>query len=114
MLNLINIFNKSTKIKNYIIINTVLILCFTVLYLISDIFLDNYPELANKLGLGSITKVGSFYSYLYYSLITQTTVGYGGTLPDGKNIIDIKSNLFKFFSGLQLYSIIIITAYTLS
>jgi len=35
-------------------------------------------------------------------------------LPDGKNIIDLKSNLFKFFSGLQLYSTIIMVAYTLA
>ena len=104
---------NNKKIRNFIFYETMLIVGFTIAYLLSDIFLYNYPELGKNLGFGTINKKGNFLSYLYFSLITQTTVGYGGIMPDGKNIIDSKSNIFKILCGLQLYSILIMIAYTL-
>ena len=104
-------YNK--KVKNFIFYETVLIIGFTFAYLLSDILLYNYPDFTKKIGLGSIKKVDTFYSYLYFSLITQSTVGFGGILPDGNNIVETKSNLLKVLSALQLYSVIIMIGYTL-
>ena len=112
--NIINVIANSRKMKNFIFYETILIIGFTIAYLLSDIFLDNYPEFSKNIGLGSIKKVDTFYSYLYFSLITQSTVGFGGVLPDGNNIVKTNSNILKILSGLQLYSVIIMIAYTLS
>ena len=79
---------------------------FAFLYWISDIFLDKYPEIGKKYRLGSIEQVDTFYSYFYFSLITQTTVGFGGLLPGGGNVVTTKSNLLQFFTVMQLLSII--------
>jgi hypothetical protein len=79
---------------------------FALLYWISDLFLNKYPETGKKFGLGSIEQVDTFYSYFYFSLITQTTVGFGGILPEGGNVVTTKSNLLQFFTVMQLLSII--------
>ena len=82
-------------------------------YWLSDLFMKNFPDLGKKLYLGSIKQADSLYSYLYFSVITQTTIGFGGILPDGGNIVDTKSNLIKFFSLLQMLSVIYMTGWSL-
>lgn len=54
-----------------------------------------------------------FAYWLWFSTITQTTVGYSGIetsngIPDQYN--KISSNIFKFINFAQLFSIFIITA----
>ena len=83
------------------------------MYWLSDIFLKYYPDLAKKLDLGTIKQADSFYSYLYFSFITQTTVGFGGVLPDGGNVVSTKSELLKKFNLCQMASIIVITGWAL-
>ena len=46
------------------------------------------------------------YSYMYFSLITQSGVGFSGILPDGSNVITTKSNILKFLSISQLVTVI--------
>lgn len=102
--------NKGTR---YIFYEFILIIVFALAYWLSDLFLHNYPDLAKKLSLGSIKQLDSFYSYLYFSLITQTTVGFGGTLPAGGNVVSTESNLLRLLSLCQMSSIILITGWTL-
>ena len=91
----------------------IIIIFFAFAYWFSDLFLSEYPELSEKYGLGKIKQRDTLYSYLYFSFITQTTVGFSGTLPSGGNVVRTDSNLLKFFSMTQLVSIIIITAWSL-
>ena len=54
---------------------------FAFLYWIQDVLLTKYPKFSTELYLGkSSPPAVSFQYYLWYSLITQTTVGYGGML----------------------------------
>ena len=72
------------------------------------------PPVMKKHGFGEIKTEDDFYSYLYLSLITQTTVGYGGVLPDGGQMITTKSVLLKYLVIIQLFSVIIMTGWTLA
>ena len=115
MLGLISLIKaiKNKKAAKFIYYELVLIIVFAILYKLSDLVIYHFPDLAKKLNLGEIKLVDSFYSYLYFSTITQTTVGFGGTLPDGGNVVTTKSNLLRFLSMLQLLSIIFVTGWTL-
>ena len=102
--------NKAAK---FIFYEFIIIISFAFAYWLSDIFMAKYPKLATKLHLGEIHQADSFYSYLYFSLITQTIVGYGGTLPDGGSVLSTKSIPLRLLVGLQLFSIVLITGWTL-
>ena len=102
--------NKGTK---YIFYQILLIICFATLYFLADAGMIMYPNFSQKIGLGSVQQVDTFYSYLYFSIITQTTVGYGGILSDGGNIIRSNSLLVKILNITQLVTIIITTGWTL-
>ena len=97
----------------YVYLQLIVVMFFAISYWFSDILLSKYPELCKKYGLGTIKQKDTFYSYLYFSFITQTTVGFGGVLPGGGNVVTTNSNLLKFFSIAQLASIIIITGLSL-
>jgi len=98
------IFNFKNKGFSYCFVNLVSILIFTLLYKYFD-SLD-------------ISKVDDpFIYWLYFSSITQTTVGYAGLeLKDDKNqkYISLKSVPLKVTILLQLFSIILINGYFLS
>jgi len=105
---------KKNQTTRFIFYEICLIFGFALAYWISDhIYLAN-SELLKKLGLGHIKKVDNLYSYLWFSLITQTTVGFGGTLPDGDNLVNTQSVILRFLMILQLFSIILVTGWTLS
>ena len=105
---------KNKKASKFLYYNLVSILGFALLYWISDFFMSLYPELAEKLFLGKNEgPPDPFQYYIWFSLITQTTVGYAGLLrADGsrENFILVKSLPFKLFNMLQLFSIILIPA----
>lgn len=115
MIGLINLTHviKNKKAASFIFYELFLIIIFAILYKLSDLFIYHYPDLAKQFNLGTIKIVDSFYSYLFFSVITQTTVGFGGVLPDGGNVVTTKSNLLKLFSILQMLSVIFITGWTL-
>lgn len=102
--------NKGTK---YIAYQFILVFIFAIFYWMSDIIIFHFPHLAKDLNLGTIKLVDNFYSYLYFSFITQSTVGFGGTLPDGGHVVTTKSKLLRFFNLCQMASIIIITGWSL-
>lgn len=105
-------YSKNKGIK-YIFCNLFLIIFFALLYWLCDKFIEYFPEFSKKNGLGTIKTVDSLYSYIYYSLITQTTVGYSGILPDGGNVRSSNSNLIKITNIFQLLSIVIISGFAL-
>lgn len=102
--------NKGTK---FITCEFLIIFSFALAYWLADNFLAHYPDLGKKLGLGSIERLDSFYSYLYFALITQTTVGFGGILPGGGDVVTTNSRLLKVLNIFQMFSIILITGWTL-
>jgi len=105
--------NNGVKYLKYNIIST---LMFGVLYWLSDYILTNYRKLSKELHFGEYkdhNPVDPFYYWLWQSLITQTTVGYGGiTSATGKSIslLNFDNNLFKIFNFAQLFSIFYIAA----
>lgn len=115
MISLITLSNSINKNKGtrYIFYQFILIIVFALAYWLSDLFLHNYPDLAKKLSLGYIKQVDSFYSYLYFSLITQTTVGFSTALPGGGNVVYTESNLLRLLCLCQMSSIIFITGWIL-
>lgn len=116
MINLLNYLRevKKNKGSKYIVYQTLLVIFFGFLYWISDYLIIYYPNLAKKFNFGSIREIQSLGTYIFYSLVTQTTVGYSGILRNGGSIMDTKSNLLKIINGIQLFSIFVITGWTIS
>jgi hypothetical protein len=91
-------------------------LIFAIVYYISDLFLHHYPKTAEKVGFGKKVHGGEPFTYwLYFSLATQSTVGYGGieVYKNGsyKPYQAISSYVFKALNLLQLISVFVITGY---
>jgi len=105
--------NNGLKYLKYNIIST---LVFAVLYWLSDYIITIYPKLSKELHFGYYkdhNPVNAFNYWLWQSLITQTTVGYGGiTGSDGGSIsfLNFHNNLYKIFNFAQLFSIFFIAA----
>lgn len=112
------LFNK--KGRNFIFYHLLAVIVFGLLYFIQDYFITNYSEYAKKLKLipedydASKDKVNSFLYYLWFSLITQTTVGYTGVLNEHTGLSvpwsKIHYRTYKLINITQLVSIFIISA----
>ena len=106
---LIQLLNLKGRGGHYVLLNLLSIFGFFIIYHI----LSMYENIYNP-----------WYYWLYFSAITQTTVGYSGikTKYDDKekdsytdiSILSIKSSLFKACIMFQLLSIILINGYFLS
>lgn len=108
--------------KNFLKINLGIILLFAVIYYLQDWFVLTNIKLAQEWGLLEKEipaeyyswKSSPFYYYIWYSLITQTTVGYGGVVDTatGKTVSFLKlpNRLFKALNVLQLLSIILVAS----
>ena len=99
-MNLISLINLNKGYK-YIFINILSIFIFSISYYISDI--HSVYEMNDP-----------WYYWLYFSSITQTTVGYGGIIVKDKpgiNIMTFKSTSIKVLIFLQLLSVILINGY---
>lgn len=108
--------------KNFLFVNFGIILLFAVIYYIQDWFVLTNIKLAQEWGLLEKDipkeyyswKASPFYYYLWYSLITQTTVGYGGVIDTttGKSVSFLKlpNRLFKALNVLQLLSVILVAS----
>ena len=84
----------------FIYYNLFSVILFAILYFVQNI---NQKE--------SETDISVFLYYLWFSLITQTTIGYGGLKEDGKSVPWIETTyLFKTFNILQLLSIFLISS----
>lgn len=67
----------------FVLYQLLLVFVFATLYWLSDKLYAAFPDIMKNYGFGEIKTEDDFYSYLYVSLITQTTVGYRSVLPDG-------------------------------
>ena len=117
-----NWFFSSHKIL-LIISNLFAALIFAILYYLMDYIISYYPDFSEKYLLQErknrekqnsndplFTLKPPLY-YLWFSLITQTTVGYTGMLESSGNsgtFTSMRSNVFKFLNILQLISIFLI------
>ena len=116
MLKIFKIYKDINKNRGFSFIfhHILFVFIFATLYWYSDIFMFNNKEFAKKVGLGRIKQKDSFASYLYFSVITQTTIGFGGVMPDGGNVVSTKSVLIKIISFAQMFSIFIISGLALN
>lgn len=99
-------------------LNVIFVIVFAILYYLQDVFISNNQELAEKLWLlrkernskNYSDEPSPFYYYIWFSLMTQTTVGYGGAdnTITGKAVtfIEEPNRLAKIINGLQLLSIL--------
>lgn len=104
--------------KQRLLLSLISVMIFAVLYYIQDIFITNNREIAIKYGLLDSKYAHRFYSdkestlfyYLWYSLITQTTVGYAGVVNTKTGVpisfMETPNRVFKVLNILQLISIL--------
>ena len=115
-------FLFTKKGYKFILYHLIATLIFAVLYYIQDYFITNNFELAKKIYLVEENykqpendSVNSFIYYLWFSLITQTTVGYSWILNEktGQSIpfSQIHERTYKIINIAQLLSIFYITAH---
>lgn len=102
--------------KKYLLINFLSVIIFGILYFLNDYFISNNIELAKKIGFVEKNykftndKSNSLIYYIWFSLITQTTLGYTGLINEktGINIPFSKGfNSFKILNILQISTIFI-------
>ena len=104
--------------KQRLLLSLISVIIFAVLYYIQDIFITNNRDIAIKYGLLDSKYAHRFYSdkestlfyYLWYSLITQTTVGYAGVVNTKTGVpisfMETPNRVFKVLNILQLISIL--------
>jgi hypothetical protein len=113
-------FFLNKKGKNFLYYHLLAAIIFGLLYYLQDYFITNYPILAKKLKFipedydASKDKVNSLLYYLWFSLITQTTVGYSGLVNERTNEVvpwnKINYRTYKIINVTQLLSIFYISA----
>ncbi len=91
-----HVLKLKLNFDNYLIKNVILILLFAILYYIINMI--EIKRLHNNK-----TKHHTFFQWLYFSAVTQTTVGYGNNVA---KLIPIQSKLLKSVNILQLISIL--------
>ena len=121
MFNLINISRLLDKKKlEFFKIQIFLIIFFGLCYYLAEQFNFNYFDQAQKIGFiksdtnfEDFNKPGELDYYLWFSTITQTTVGFGGVIDAKGNSIPyekITSNIFILLNFCQLISILLVPA----
>lgn len=108
--------------KKYLLINFLSVIIFGILYFLNDYFISNNIELAKKFGFvdknyksnsdkSNSDKSNTLLYYIWFSLITQTTLGYSGLLNEKSGLIvpfsKISYRSFKLLNILQISSIFI-------
>lgn len=111
-------FFLNSKGRKFLYYNLLATIIFGLLYYIQDYFISNYTSIAKKLKFipknydASKDKVNSLLYYLWFSLITQTTVGYSGLLNERIDLSVPWSKLhyrtYKIVNIIQLISIFVI------
>jgi hypothetical protein len=90
------------------------VIIFGLLYWLQDVFMVGYPKVGKELHLGkTIPPSDSLYYWMWFSVLTQSTVGYGGAVDaQGKAVSfdNIPNNAFRTVNFLQLFSVLFITA----
>ena len=87
---------------------------FGILYWIQDNFVTYYPDISEKYGLGkAYNPPDSFEDWIWFSAITQTTVGYDRLSDGGKRraFNKIPNRFFKIINFTQICSILILASF---
>ena len=97
---LIQLLNTKNKGFKFILINVLSIIIFTILYYFADVF--TITEFDNP-----------WYYWLYFSSITQTTIGYSGIQIREKNVdfMNLKSKSVQVILFLQIFTMIVMNGY---
>ena len=107
---IVRIFSRLFHEKKYTFFkyHITAVVLFAVIYWIQDEIIYSYPELGTRLGYinKKSKQINSLYYWFWFSLVTQTTVGY-----HGPKLKKIPPNII-FTNIIQLLSILLITAYT--
>lgn len=113
-------FTLNKKGKKFFYYHLLAAIIFGFLYYIQDFFISNNPLLAKKLKFipehydASKDKPNNILYYLWFSLITQTTVGYSGILNERSGMSvpwsKIHYRTYKIINITQLLSIFFISA----
>ena len=106
------VFSISGKGFKFLKYHFISLLAFGFLYWLQDILLSNNPQLFIKLGLGKTHPPADSLGYwIWFSALTQTTIGYGGAetstgfIPFDK----ITNKVYKVLNFSQMCSVFIIT-----
>jgi hypothetical protein len=112
---IIRIINKYNKAQRFFVYNILSVFIFGFLYWLNDKILIMFPKFSKKYMTSEDTKgvplYQSFIYYFWFSLITQTTVGYGGITNKAGNFVTFSNNpfwTFKLLNIAQLFSIFVI------
>ena len=105
------------KAQTYLLLHFGCVFIFAFLYWISD-FLESKNPIFSRKDLNDTMQtegVNTFMYYLWFSLVTQTTVGYSGLrAPSGKAIFISQADYpYQIINMLQIMSIFIIPVITL-
>lgn len=109
---------KSNKAFSFLKLHLISTLIFTLIYWSQDYFMTHYPNVSDKVGLGKgIPPTNSLFYWLWFSAITQTTIGYSGPASQSGVTITFAKNhnlLFKIINLTQIMSVFFITAYLIN
>ena len=87
---------------------------FGMLYWLQDVFMSNNRKLSKKLGLGiGHPPADSIFFWMWFSLLTQTTIGYSGPETKKGRVVSfnlIENKVFKTLNFLQFISVFYITS----
>lgn len=89
------------------------VILFGILYWIQDMFVTYQPKLANELGFGkAYNPPDSLFDWVWFSAITQTTVGYDRLSDGGKrqSFNNTPNYIFKIINFVQICSIFILSS----
>lgn len=112
------LFSKDKK--TFFTLNMIAVVVFAMLYMVQDHFICSYPELAKTVRFirkdydASKDTPNSFLYYIWFSLVTQTTVGYSGIMNSKTNEVyhfeDDEYRISKLINLIQLMSVFYIGA----
>lgn len=113
--------NKKMNL-NIIIAHASAVLIFSILYYLQDIFISKHEAFSLRFGLLDKSKIKErsfkstdYWYYLWYSMITQTTIGYAGVLNSetGKPVswVQQPNRVFKTLNILQMIGIILVPSF---
>ncbi len=113
-------FNFNKKGATYLKYQICSVLLFAILYQTQDVFISYNEKISKQFGL--VAKdykynndtPNSLLYYIWFSLITQTTVGYGGLYSEKNNenikFTEISYRPYKVLNLMQLVSVFYIMA----
>ena len=114
---MLSIIGRKLNLK-FFWLNSISVFIFAVLYTVQDYLINNHTDIAKKYGLLRDNYNKDFYSgsssgfgyYLWFSLITQTTVGYAGAVNTKTGLpvpfSEAPNRVFKVLNILQLLSVL--------